>query len=135
MSQTTVPPNARRQIPRRFEDYIAHWTPLGRARCEGCGREDLNCWRTDAPEPMIECEACARKAHAVDVEEENIVFATFDGIVRGLCEAGVPVELIRAAALQAIDDAFPAIDDEERPERRRRVEAMLAPVERREARG
>lgn len=98
-------PTARRQVPRRFEDYIAHWTPLGRTHCQCCGREDMNCWRTDTPNPTVECEACARKAHAVDVEEENIAFATFDSIVKGLREVAVPLELIRAAALQAIEDA------------------------------
>lgn len=119
MSHPTVLPTFRRQIPRRFEDYTAHWTPLGRTRCQGCGREDLTCWRTDTPNPTVECEACARKAHAVDVEEENIVFATLDSMVKGLREAEVPLELIRAAALQAIED-------EERRERES-IEAMLAP--------
>jgi hypothetical protein len=106
VSSSEATPATRRHVPRYFEDAAAHWTSAGRARCDRCSREDLECWRfNDSPNPVVYCEECARRDHAGDLERENIVFATFEGIVKGLVEAEVSLELIRNAALDAIEQA------------------------------
>ena len=104
MGTTSSTPASRRTAPRFFEEATAHWIPLGRAHCEGCLRDDLDCWRRDDDaNPTVYCEACLRRDHAAYLTEEKTVFATFDGIVKGLVEAGVPPRLIRSAVLEAIE--------------------------------
>ena len=92
-------------VPILFDEWIAQQghRRVDRQKCEGCYRADLDCWEYEAPNGMVYCEACMRRTHGADSEEQNMTLAIIGGAVHSALDAGASPELVRAAALGAID--------------------------------
>lgn len=74
------------------------------ARCEGCFREDLACWKLGHGNHVVMCEACLRTFHGDEMGEERTLRALLGAAVTAALESGASARRIRTVVDQVIDE-------------------------------